>query len=213
MHWLFFDEKSPAKLEEAGFSYDSTSGYNETLGYRAGTSQAFRPPGLAHLLELPMHIMDTALFYPAHMNLSLDEANRVMAELVNNSRRFGGVLTINWHDRSIAPERLWGDAYTKLLKDLREMGAWFPTAAQAVSWFRKRRSAVIEKVERKGATIRLKVSVDNTADELPELRVRAHRPREEQLSHSKQAEAQGQFAETILRHSDQVELALSDCSS
>jgi len=34
MHWLFFDSESAGKLEEAGFSYDSTVGYNGTIGYR-----------------------------------------------------------------------------------------------------------------------------------------------------------------------------------
>jgi hypothetical protein len=43
MHWLFFDERSPAILEAAGFSYDSTVGYNQTVGYRAGTTQVFKP--------------------------------------------------------------------------------------------------------------------------------------------------------------------------
>ena len=32
-------------LEKAGFSYDSTVGYNETIGYRAGTAQVFKHPG------------------------------------------------------------------------------------------------------------------------------------------------------------------------
>src|SRR2546425_2088062 len=45
MHWLYFDDHSPLALEKAGFSYDSTMGYNETVGYRAGTSQAI-PDGL-----------------------------------------------------------------------------------------------------------------------------------------------------------------------
>ena len=41
MHWLYFEDDSPAFLEKAGFSYDSTVGYNETIGFRAGTMQAF----------------------------------------------------------------------------------------------------------------------------------------------------------------------------
>ena len=53
MHWLFFDSESAGKLDEAGFSYDSTVGYNETIGYRAGTTQAFKPFGTKRLLELP----------------------------------------------------------------------------------------------------------------------------------------------------------------
>ena len=117
MHWLFFDQNSLGKLEEAGFSYDSTVGYNETVGYRAGTTQAFRPLGSARMLELPMHIMDTALLYPAHMNLSPRQSESVVGDFTADVIHFGGALTINWHDRSIAPERLWGEVYRKLLDD------------------------------------------------------------------------------------------------
>ena len=59
MHWLFFDGNSPALLDRAGFTYDSTVGYRETVGYRAGTTQAYRSPGVTKLLELPLHVMDT----------------------------------------------------------------------------------------------------------------------------------------------------------
>ena len=45
MHWLCFDASSPQVLEQAGFQYDSTFGYNQTVGYRAGTTQVFRPKG------------------------------------------------------------------------------------------------------------------------------------------------------------------------
>ena len=61
--------------------YDSTVGYNETIGYRAGTSQVFKHPDVDHLLELPLHIMDTALFYPSYMNLSDDQAGAAMLPL------------------------------------------------------------------------------------------------------------------------------------
>src|SRR5262249_6514693 len=68
MHWLLQDSKTPFVLEESGFAYDSTAGYNEFLGYRNGTSQVFRPLGTSNLLELPLHIQDGALFYPQNLN-------------------------------------------------------------------------------------------------------------------------------------------------
>ncbi|PYJ01053.1 MAG: hypothetical protein DMF00_06100, partial [Verrucomicrobia bacterium] len=74
MHWLCFGAQTAMLLEKAGFDYDSTIGYNETIGYRAGTSQVFKHPDVDHLLELPLHIMDTALFYPSYMNLSDERA-------------------------------------------------------------------------------------------------------------------------------------------
>jgi hypothetical protein len=203
MHWLFFDQDSPARLERAGFSYDSSIGYNETVGYRSGTTQAFKPLGLARMLELPMHIMDTALFYSRHMNLSPKQAHAVIDEVVDNARRFGGVITINWHDRSIAPERLWGDVYIRLVDQLQKMGAWFPTAAQAVSWFRKRRSAVVENVVHDGDRVRVKVSLDDRMDDLPGLKIRAYRP----VMAGKTESANG-FTEATISQSGEFELAI-----
>ena len=46
MHWLYFDQQSPAILDNAGADYDSTAGYNEAIGYRSGTAQAYKPAGI-----------------------------------------------------------------------------------------------------------------------------------------------------------------------
>jgi hypothetical protein len=170
MHWLYSNTETPKQLEEAGFGYDSTSGYNETVGYRAGTGQVFRPIGAVRLLELPMHVMDTALFRKAYLDLDEDGAWERVDPLLEHASREGGVVTLNWHDRSIAPERLWGGLYVRLVDELTERGAWFATAANAVAWFRKRRSVVFE--ERDG---RLVARLDGApADETPPLRLRVH---------------------------------------
>ena len=64
MHWLYHGDRFPVLLEKAGAAYDSTIGYNETVGFRAGTTQVYKPPSVTHMLELPLHVMDTALFIP-----------------------------------------------------------------------------------------------------------------------------------------------------
>ena len=174
MHWLFFAEDSPSRLEEAGFRYDSTLGYNETIGYRAGTTQVFKPLGVKHLSELPMHIMDTALFLPSRMNLSFKKAKEIIHTLLADFDRFGGALTVNWHDRSIAPERLWDDAYVDLLEECKGKGVWFAKADDAVSWFQQRRSATFEPVTDPNGRTRIKVSADPVGDKLPGLRLRVH---------------------------------------
>jgi peptidoglycan/xylan/chitin deacetylase (PgdA/CDA1 family) len=176
MHWLFFNEESPAVLERAGFSYDSTIGYRETVGFRAGTAQAYKPLTVEALLELPLHVMDTALFYPNYLNLSEEDAERRVWQMIDNAAEFGGALTVNWHDRSIAPERLWDGFYLKLLRELKVRGAWFATADQAVSWFRKRRSAAVEATHDENGNVRIKASAKSD-NKLPGLRVRIHRPR------------------------------------
>ena len=177
MHWLYYDQQSPIALEQAGAAYDSTIGYKETVGYRTGTTQAYKPLEATRLLELPMHVMDTALFYPAYMGLSSRQATTVLGRMVDNAIQFGGCLTTNWHDRSLAPERLWDACYRYLIQDLKNRGAWFATAGQATSWFQKRRSVTFETdgVERDSVHAKMSAVQD---DNLPSLRLRIHNARE-----------------------------------
>ena len=147
MHWLLQDSRTIGALEEAGFDYDSTAGYNETVGYRNGTAQVFRPLGARTLLELPMHIQDGALFFPGRLDLSDALAEKLCQPLIDNAIRSGGVLTLLWHDRSHGPERFWGDFYVRLLNRLKSLNPWFGSAGQVVAWFRKRREVRFERME------------------------------------------------------------------
>ena len=92
------------------------------MGYRAGTTQAYKPLEASRLLELPLHVMDTALFYPAYLGPSPRQARTLLSRMVDNAVQFGGCLTINWHDRSIAPERLWDGCYRDLVQELKSRG-------------------------------------------------------------------------------------------
>jgi hypothetical protein len=138
IHWLCFDSNSPKILEEAGFVYDSTFGYNDAIGFRAGTAQVFRPLGAKRILEIPLHIQDVALF--TYMNMTDEKANQCCKEIIDHVLTHGGVLTILWHERSLVPERLWGDFYIALLKQLKMHRVWFATASQITKWFEYRRS-------------------------------------------------------------------------
>jgi hypothetical protein len=94
--------------------------------------------------------------------------------MLDHAADAGGVTTVNWHDRSIAPERLWGKFYIRLLDELTRRGAWFSTASQAVSWFRKRRSAAFHEIDGESGAMRVIVS-DDTGGNSPALRARLHR--------------------------------------
>jgi hypothetical protein len=206
MHWLCFDEGSWAVLDQAGFSYDSTFGYNETVGYRAGTLQAFMQPGAAKLMELPLHIMDTALFHPDYLNLSTREAAKIMRQLFSDVVAFGGALTLNWHDRSIAPERLWGDFYVEMLEELKQLGPWFATAMRAVAWFRVRRSAVFE-VRQDGRAVKVRVSAAAAdVDGLPGLRLRVSQKGDDQEKGSRSGRHAVRFSEENFRHTAEITL-------
>ncbi|MGA1825065.1 MAG: hypothetical protein ACMUIP_10435 [bacterium] len=175
MHWLYFTDRSPQFLEKAGYLYDSTFGYNDAVGYRAGTSQIFRPLIAKMLLEVPLIIQDTALFYPKRMNLTESRAFNLVDELLNKVKKYGGVFTINWHHRSMAPERLWGNFYIKLLINLKKHNVWFAKASEAVKWFSMRRLICFEEAEITLNSVKLRLK-GHIADQKPGLLLRIHKP-------------------------------------
>ena len=174
MHWLLFTDDSPKVLEQGGFSYDSTVGYNDAVGFRAGTSQPFRLLG-TKLYELPLNIMDTALLSSSRMGLSEAAAFERIKEVCAHATANGGALTINWHHRSVGPERFWDELYIHLMKEMEENGAWFATARSAVSWFQKRRSVVFRRVEKCDGGINIKLACPS-GDDTPGVVLRVHAP-------------------------------------
>lgn len=183
MHWLLNDAQTFKTLEKAGYHYDSTFGYNEAVGYRGGTAQVFRPIGVKNLLELPMHIQDIALFSPSRMDLSEKQALNLCEKLINNASIYGGVLTTNWHQRSLGPERLWEDFYLRLLEELRVGRPWFATASDVIEWFWKRRAVFFDKVQFTGNKLRLSLRCDEI-DIQPPLLIRIHRPAIQKLANN-----------------------------
>jgi hypothetical protein len=176
MHWLYWDKGSAKKLDEAGFTYDSTFGYNDAVGFRPGTTQPFRPLDTETLLELPLNIQDSAMFYPDRMALSETEALEACRNLIQSMSSSGGVLTLNWHTRSLSPERLWGHFYATLLKEIQRHRVWFGTAQEIVAWFRKRRALRFDGETLHGNGVRVALNVPTGSPE-PAFTVRIHYPR------------------------------------
>lgn len=175
MHWLYFSEDSPETLEKAGFFYDSTFGYNDAIGYRSGTTQVFLLPRSTKVFELPLHIMDTTLFSQKRMGLSESKALQLCKDLMSKVHTYGGVITINWHTRSLNPERNWDDFYFELLKIMKSEKVWFATARQAVNWFKMRRSIHFDEVHflRNKVQVKLNSNNDNCS---PACLLRVHIP-------------------------------------
>jgi len=180
IHWLLKNAQTFITLEKAGYIWDSSFGYNETVGYRGGTTQVFKPIGVRTLLELPIHIQDTALFYPSRMDLSEKQALNLCIKLINNASIYGGVITLNWHQRSLGSERLWGDFYLRLLKEIQVRRPWFATAGQAVDWFRKRRNVLFKEFKFSKNKLRLSLMSDEI-DIQPPLTIRVYCPSSKKL--------------------------------
>jgi len=204
IHWLFFNRRSPAILEQAGFDYDSTFGYNETIGYKAGTTQVFRPLGIDRLLELPLHIQDTALFFPKRLGLSPTQAWNLCKTILKTATRFGGVITLLWHQRSLAPERLWDEFYVRLVQELKSLGVWFGTASQVVQWFRRRRSVTFGDARHNGDSLGLRINYDADVSE-PRMFLRLHRPRK---TASSQLKAKSSHIDLLYKGESSIEIPL-----
>lgn len=207
MHWLYFSRESPRVLEEAGFDYDSTIGYNEANGFRSGTTQVFWLPGSSNLLELPLNVMDTAFFYSGRMGLSEAEAMEQCKDLIATLRTYGGTFTINWHTRSLSPERNWDLFYMELLDLLKRENVWFATAKAAVEWFRKRRQIRFEKVELTPRGVKVKLHGTNSA-ELPGFRLRVHRPAGEGDTRGAMQTMKREWVEVPVRDQPEIEVTV-----
>ena len=108
--------------EAAGLDYDSTLAYADRIGFRAGTCHEFRPFHLLdrrplRLRERPLHVMDATLF--EYMKLSPDTAFESVMAVARECRRYGGTLSILWHNSSLPTTRQkrWYEELTGAVSD------------------------------------------------------------------------------------------------
>ena len=87
--------------EKIGLQYDSSLGFSDRFGFRAGTSYPFLPFDVKNnrkieLLIIPLIIMDTVFLNNNHNN-SLNNIIDVFIKFKKIIFEFGGVLTLLWH--------------------------------------------------------------------------------------------------------------------
>ena len=92
---------------EAGFAYDSTLGYAEAPGFRAGTAYEFPAfdatagERLA-LRERPLVVMDVS--FRRYLGASPEMTFARTMELARRARRVGGSFVLLWHNTSVLSE-------------------------------------------------------------------------------------------------------------
>lgn len=140
MHWLYFKSPDSFKaLEEGGFEYDATFGFNEVVGFRAGTLQPYHPLNCQTLWELPLHIQDGALMGEEYFYLNREEAFIKAKPILEWAKRFGGSVSLLWHNQSFTAPRFWGEVYERLIAQAKSEGAWIAVPRDVLSWFTLRR--------------------------------------------------------------------------
>ena len=104
MHYLRFDPAvTPALLAAAGFVDDSTLGFADRSGFRRGTCRPFRlwdhgANRPLDLVEHPLLAMDATLLAERYEHLDHAGLEKRIATLSGWCRRFGGELTLLWHN-------------------------------------------------------------------------------------------------------------------
>jgi hypothetical protein len=142
-HFVHWDVRSTPHLQaEAGFTADSTLGFNRNVGLRAGTTLPFRwfdleqaaPVGV---VQLPLIVHDGALLRADALELGVELAGRVLRELLDRIAAVGGVATMVFH-----PNNLERPDYLELFRTTIAYGlerdAWFASVRDLDAWLRSR---------------------------------------------------------------------------
>ncbi len=119
-HYLRWRPETWIDWENCGLAYDSSVGYAEQIGFKAGTCVPYRPwlfalNRQADLIEIPLLIMDRTLL--GYMGLSKEHAIQEVNKLAARCQSVGGVLTILWHN-DVFLDPAYRDVYLALLEHL-----------------------------------------------------------------------------------------------
>lgn len=116
-HYLRWRPESWIHWENCGLAYDSSVGFAEEIGFRAGTCLPYRPwlfalNRRAELLEIPLLVMDKTLL--GYMKLSPGECLDAVTALMNRCRTVGGIFTLLWHNDALL-DASYREVYLTLL--------------------------------------------------------------------------------------------------
>jgi hypothetical protein len=134
-HYLRWCPTTWSDWEASGLVYDSTVGYADRIGFRAGTCVPYRPWLLwldreASIVEVPLLVMDCTV--SEYMGLSPAQALAQITALLARSRLVGGVFTVLWHNTTLMAAGFGEGFFARLLDALAglESYRWEPDTSQ-----------------------------------------------------------------------------------
>jgi hypothetical protein len=105
-HYLRWLPETWLHWEQCGLAYDSSVGFADCVGFRAGTCWPYHPwlwkeNRRAKLLEIPLVVMEQSLVSPRYMGLSPEESVVAVRGLLDKCASVGGVFTLLWHNNCL----------------------------------------------------------------------------------------------------------------
>jgi peptidoglycan/xylan/chitin deacetylase (PgdA/CDA1 family) len=141
-HYLRVDpHRNLAPLATIGFRYDTSLGFPDALGFRAGIAHPFRPWDVEHdrpaeLLEVPLAVMDATLAEDRYEGLSAAAAKPRILALLDWAAENGGGFSVLWHPERFDPPsaRGWDRLYFEVIDAVRDRGGVCVSAAGLAGW-------------------------------------------------------------------------------
>jgi hypothetical protein len=149
-HTLQYDPvRTPALQSRAGLLTDSTQGFNDLIGYRAGTLFPYlcwdhQRGATLPLLELPLHVQDGPLMRGA---ASPDCAVQDTLKLMDEAERLGGCLVILWHPQWLATDSGLA-VFRAVLGEAKRRNAWGCGARELAEWWLSRIQGILGEEQR-----------------------------------------------------------------
>jgi peptidoglycan/xylan/chitin deacetylase (PgdA/CDA1 family) len=126
-------------LRSAGFHYDSSCGYNEAVGFRAGTTFPIEInfPDKSEddkFYEVPISLMDYPWINP---QASFEENWSEFENQIDLIRKTKGLANILWHPHNVA-ESIYRDYWEKMIAWFGEERFYQGSLSNIVEWWKKR---------------------------------------------------------------------------
>jgi hypothetical protein len=122
------------------FRYDSTLGFPDALGFRAGIARPFHPwdferDAPADVLEIPLAAMDATLAEERYLGLSAKRAEPRLNALLDWAAANGGAFAILWHPDRFDPLTSggWDRLYSRVLNGVQSRGGTCVSAGELSS--------------------------------------------------------------------------------
>jgi hypothetical protein len=122
------------------FRYDTTLGFPDAVGFRAGIARPFHPwdferDAPADIVEIPLAAMDATLAEERYLGLSAKRAAPRLRALLDWAASNGGAFAVLWHPDRFDPLTSggWDRLYWKLLEEIQARGGVYLSAGELSS--------------------------------------------------------------------------------